>query len=174
MKTAPSCLERATVRHCPGQGEKTRSWVKRPKVNVGLHAGRAWAGYRSVALDLGISPAGFQARPQRRTSPSPRETAAKRPKRSIALVKSSVMLLGQYDTWSVSRPNMPPFRACEHASSAVLHGSPETLITGNGHTCPKCEPARPRIAAGLRRQSRQSSSYQRPVRRERAVPRSVG
>ena len=29
------------------------------------------------------------------------------------------MLLGQYDTWSVSRPNMPPFRACEHASSAV-------------------------------------------------------
>ena len=44
------------------------------------------------------------------------------------------MLLGQYDTWSVSRPNLPPFRACEHASSAVLHGSPETLIPGNGHT----------------------------------------
>ena len=62
--------------------------------------------------------------------------------RSITLDLTSVMLLGQYDTWSVSRPNMPPFRACEHASSAVLHGSPETLITGNGHTCPKCEPAR--------------------------------
>eukprot|EP01046_Picozoa_sp_COSAG06_P085998 COSAG06_NODE_32642_length_502_cov_6.027295_1_plen_56_part_10 len=33
--------------------------------------------------------------------------------RSVTLVKSSVTLLGQYDTWSVSRPNLPPFRACE-------------------------------------------------------------
>ena len=64
--------------------------------------------------------------------------------RSVTLVKSSVTLLGQYDTWSVSRPNLPPFRACEHASSAVLHGSPETLITGNSHACPKCEPTRAR------------------------------
>ena len=50
--------------------------------------------------------------------------APRAPLRSITLDLTSVMLLGQYDTWSVSRPNMPPFRACEHASSAVLHGSP--------------------------------------------------
>ena len=64
--------------------------------------------------------------------------------RSVTLDLTSVTLLGQYDTWSVSRPNLPPFRACEHASSAVLHGSPETLITGNSHACPKCEPTRAR------------------------------
>ena len=57
---------------------------------------------------------------------------------------TSVTLLGQYDTWSVSRPNLPPFRACEHASWAVLSGSPQTLITGNSHACPKCEPTRAR------------------------------
>ena len=39
--------------------------------------------------------------------------------RSITLVKSSVMLLGQYDTWSVSRPNMPPFRARTNNLRAV-------------------------------------------------------
>ena len=65
-------------------------------------------------------------------------------RRSVTLDLTSVTLLGQYDTWSVSRPNLPPFRACEHASSAVLHGSPETLITGNSHACPKCEPTRAR------------------------------
>eukprot|EP01046_Picozoa_sp_COSAG06_P016160 COSAG06_NODE_1061_length_10874_cov_7.752390_6_plen_241_part_00 len=64
--------------------------------------------------------------------------------RSVTLVKSSVTLLGQYDTWSVSRPNLPPFRACEHASWAVLHGTPQTLIAGNSHACPKCEPTRAR------------------------------
>ena len=79
-----------------------------------------------------------------RSSPPLGATTVDLDNRSITLVKSSVMLLGQYDTWSVSRPNMPPFRACEHASSAVLHGSPETLIPGNGHTCPKCEPTRAR------------------------------
>ena len=69
---------------------------------------------------------------------------AARTTRSVTLDLTSVTLLGQYDTWSVSRPNLPPFRACEHASSAVLHGSPETLITGNSHACPKCEPTRAR------------------------------
>jgi len=68
----------------------------------------------------------------------------KKTHRSVTLDLTSVTLLGQYDTWSVSRPNLPPFRACEHASSAVLHGSPETLITGNSHACPKCEPTRAR------------------------------